>query len=135
MDSTITIQNAPWWQPHSHVLLKGLYLAEDEAYVANAIIAITGAGTASPQMETRTGDQTLLKVQRMVRQGTVAVMLRTGQKYEVSLPGEVGKLLPIDLAYIAAQIDATSQPMSAEAQKSFLASANGHAEANSHTVK
>lgn len=135
MDNSIAIQNAPWWQPHSHVLLKGLYLAEDDAFVANGIVAVTGVGTPNATMETRPGDQALLKVQRMVKQGTVAVMLRTGQKYEVNLPGEAGKLLPIDLAYITEQIDAMSQPMSAEEQASFLKSANAHAEENLHRVK
>lgn len=134
-ENTISIENAPWWQPHSHVLLKGLYLAEDEAFVANSIVSITGAGTANAAVETRAGDQALLKVQRMVKQGTVAVMLRTGQKYEVSLPGEVGKLLSVDISYIADQIDAMSKPMSAEEQAAFLASQNGHAEANFHKVK
>jgi hypothetical protein len=122
----IAITNAPWWANHSYVQLKGLYLAEDEAYVANSIVSITGAGTANTAIQTRAGDQAMLKVQRMVAQGTVSVMLRGGQKYEVSLPGEVGKLLSIDLAYISAQIDALSQPMSAEEQASFLASQNGH---------
>lgn len=131
----MTITNAPWWQNHSFCRLKGLYLAEDEAAVANSMVTITGAGTAQANVETRAGDQVLLKVQRMVVQGTVAVMLRTGQKYEVSLPGEVGKLLPTDLKYISDQIDAMSQPMSAEEQTAFLASQNGHVEGSLSVVK
>ncbi len=119
---TIAITNAAWWLNHSHVLIRGLYTAADEAFVANSIVTITGAGTAQASVETRAGDQALLKVQRMVLQGSVSVMLRGGQKYEVALPGEVGKLLPGDLAYISAQIDAMSQPMSAEEQADFLAS-------------
>lgn len=131
----LTIQPAPHWQPHSFVRLKGLYLAEDEAFVANSIVSISGAGTASAAVETRAGDQVLIKVQRMVIAGTVAVMLRGGAKYEVQLPGDVGKLLPVDLAYISEQIDAMSQPMSAEEQKAFLASQNGHSETNLSVVK
>lgn len=126
----ITIPNAPYWQPHSYCRLKGLYLAEDEAFVTNNVVSITGAGTQSASVETRAGDQAMLKVQRMVVAGTVAVMLRGGAKYEVSLPGEVGKLLPGDLAYISEQIDSMSQPMTAEEQQAFLASQNVPAEAN-----
>jgi hypothetical protein len=135
MDTTISIQNAPWWANHSHVILRGLYTASDEAHVTNSIVSVTGAGTANVGMETRAGDQAILKVQRMVAQGTVAVMLRSGHKYEVQLPGDAGKLLPTDLSYISAQIDALSQPMSAEEQTAFLASQNGHAEATLQVVK
>lgn len=129
--SEITIPNAPHWLNHSYCRLKGLYLAEDDAAISNAIVSITGAGTTNAAVETRAGDQTLLKVQRMVMAGTVAVMLRGGAKYEVNLPGEVGKLLPTDVAYISEQIDATSRPMSAEEQKAFLDSAKDHSGDNS----
>lgn len=131
----IGIDNAQHWLNHSYVQLKGLYLAEDEAHVANSIVSIQGAGTANPTMGMRAGDQNLIKVQRMVSEGKVAVMLRGGHKYEVNLPGEVGKLLPADLAYISAQIDAMSQPMSAEEQARFLASQNAPAEASLSVVR
>lgn len=131
MDNTIAIPNAPWWQPHSHVLLKGLYLTEDDAAITNqsqifSVNTQTGNAnnvTAQGQM----GSLAVLKVQRMVTQGTVAVMLRSGATYEVSLPRQAGKLLVPDLNYILTQIDAMSQPMSAEEQQLFLAPANGHA--------
>lgn len=133
--SEITITNAPHWLNHSYVRLKGLYLAEDEAAIANAMVSVTGAGTGNANVETRAGDQALLKIGRMVSAGTVAVMLRGGAKYEVSLPGDVGKLLPVDLAYISEQIDAISKPMSVEEQKAFLASQDGLLEGNLSLVK
>lgn len=129
-ENTIGITNAPWWLNHSSVVLKGLCLAEDDAWITNNIVSVQNAGTNNVSVETRTGDQALLKIQRMVKSGTVAVMLRGGQKYEVSLPSEVGKLLPVDAAYIVAQIDAMSQPMSAEEQANFLKSVNEQSEAN-----
>lgn len=131
----IAIPNAGHWLNHSHVLLKGLYLASDDAWVTNHIVSVTGAGTANVAMETRAGDQALLKVKRMVTEGRVAVLLRDGRKYEVSLPAEVESLLPTDLAYISEQIDALSRPMSAEEQTAFLASQNGRVEANLPAVK
>ena len=126
---TIGIPNAPYWLNHSHVELKGLYLAADDAWVGNQMVSVKGVG-ADAIVENRTGDQALLKIQRMVKSGTVAVMLRSGAIYEVNLPGDVAKLLPGDVAYINEQIDLAGQPMSAEEQAAFLASANGQSETN-----
>lgn len=124
MSNEIGLVNAPWWLPHSTVLLKGVLKASDEAWIQNSMISVTGAGQ-NAVVETNPGNSTILKVKRMVQQGTVAVMLRGGQKYEVSLPKDAGELLSADLAYIVGQIDAMSQPMSAEEQQAFLESANG----------
>ena len=81
------------------------------------------------------GSVAVLKVQRMVRQGTVAIMLRGGAKYEVSLPAQANKLTITDLNYIIGQIDVLSQPMSVEEQQAFLASANGHSTTNLETER
>lgn len=120
----IGLTNAPWWLNHSTVSLKGLYLAEDDAWVNNNIVRVQNANTPNASVETRPGDQAILKIQRMVQSGTVAVMLRGGATYSVSLPNEANKLLPADRDYILSQIDALSQPMSAEEQQAFLASAS-----------
>lgn len=131
-DNTIPIPNAPHWLNHSMVVLKGPVLAGDGAWVTNQIIAMENAHENGAS---HAGDQLLLKVKRMVKEGTVAVMLHGGATYEVSLPKDVDKLLLVDLVYIAQQIDTVSEPMSAEAQSDFLASANGRSEANLKVVK
>jgi hypothetical protein len=123
MSTEISIPNAPWWQNHSQVLLKGVLKASDEAWIQNKMISVSGVG-ANATVESNPGNSSILKVQRMVQQGTVSVMLKGGQKYEVSLPKDAGELLATDLAYINSQIDALSAPMSAEEQQAFLASAN-----------
>ena len=125
----IGIPNAPHWLNHSNVVLKGIYLAADEAWVTNQMVSVKNNGTEAT-VETRTGDQNLLKIQRMVKSGTVAVMLRNGSTYEVQLPQDAGKLLPSDAAYIVEQIDAAGKPMSAEEQAAFLASANAQSGTN-----
>lgn len=132
----ITIQNAPWWLNHSHVTLKGLMLAEDEAAIQNSMVSVTpGEGGSAAAITTRAGSQSILTVERMVKHGHVAVMLRGGAKYEVDIPAETGQLLAMDIAYIAAQITAMSKPMSAQEQADFLASANGHVEGSLVVVK
>lgn len=125
----IALPNAPHWLNHSNVVLKGIYLAADEAWVTNQMVSVKNNGTET-SVETRTGDQNLLKIQRMVKSGTVAVMLRNGSTYEVQLPQDAGKLLPSDAAYIVEQIDAAGKPMSAEEQAAFLASANAQSGTN-----
>lgn len=124
---TIGISNAPHWLNHSNVVLKGLYLAADEAWVTNQMVSVKNSG-GETSVETKTGDQALLKIQRMVKSGVVAVMLRNGSVYEVNLPQDAGKLLPSDVAYIVEQIDVAGKPMSAEEQAAFLASANAQSE-------
>ena len=131
-DNGITIPNAPWWQPHSHVLLKGLYLAEDDAYVTNqaSTFSVNGAGTANVTAQAQAGNQTIYKVQRMVKQGTVSILLRGGARYDVSLPAQANRLTITDINYIVGQIDNLSQPMSIEEQTAFLASQNEPAAAS-----
>jgi hypothetical protein len=126
---TIGIINAPHWLNHSYVTLKGLYLAADEAWVTNQMVSVKNNGTETT-VETRSGDQAMLRIQRMVTSGKVAVMLRNGSTYEVNLPQDAGKLLPSDMAYILEQIDAAGKPMSAEEQAAFLASANAQSATN-----
>lgn len=127
----IALKNAPHWMPHSHVLTKGRMTAGDSAEITNGMISVEMVGGA-PLVVTKAGNQNLLKVQRMVISGVVAVMLDNGddepEKYEVSLPEDAADLLPEDLDYICAQIDAKSKSLSMEEQKRFLNSANGHSE-------
>lgn len=131
MANTISITNAKWWLNHSHVELKGLFLEEDSAFIANNITSVQGAGTTDVSVQMKSGDQTTLKIQRMVQGGTVAVMLRDGSTKSVSLPKEAGKLLATDSAYIVSQIDAISRPMTEEEQIDFLKSANAQSETTS----
>ncbi len=103
---------------HSIVLLKGIQTLDDNAQVANA-------------SEGHRGDSARIKIQHMVTQGKVAVMLAPdGEKYEVDLPKDAGRLLDADALYILEQIEAVSKPMSMEEQKVFLARANGHSKAS-----
>lgn len=134
-DDTITLPNSPRWANHSFVRVRGLWTAADAASVQNAIVKVTNAGTSSASVETRTGDMTLLKVKRMVVEGVVSITLRGGRKYEVSLPGDAGKLLPLDLDYISDQIDALNELMDPEEQTDFLPSVNGRVKENSQKVK
>ena len=119
----LALKNAEWWLNHSHVLIKGRLTAGDNAVIANGVVQVEMQGK-EPVMVSKAGLANILKVQRMVTQGTVAVMLQGGQTYEVSLPGEVENLFPDDLSYICEQIDALSRPLSAQEQKDFLASAS-----------
>lgn len=123
----IALKNAPHWLNHSHVLIKGRLTAGDQAEIANGIVEVEVVN-GNPVVVTKAGNQGILKVQRMVVQGVVAVMLEEGETYEVELPGEAENLFPDDLDYICKQIDAKSKPLSAEDQQRFLASANGHSE-------
>lgn len=123
----LALKNAEWWLNHSHVLIKGRLTAGDNAVIANGVVQVEMQGK-EPVMVSKAGLANILKVQRMVTQGTVAVMLQGGQTYEVSLPGEVENLFPDDLSYICDQIDALSKPLSAQEQKDFLASANAPSE-------
>jgi hypothetical protein len=87
------------------------------------------------EVQTLQGSQGLLKLQRMVQKGSVvSVMLRSGDSYTVNLPDDAGKLLPVDVGYILAQINMVSQPMNEQEQKDFLASANAQSETNEPAV-
>ena len=123
----LALKNAEWWLNHSHVLIKGRLTAGDNAVIANGVVQVEMQGK-EPVMVSKAGLANILKVQRMVTQGTVAVMLQGGQTYEVSLPGEVENLFPDDLSYICEQIDALSKPLSAQEQKDFLAAASASSE-------
>jgi hypothetical protein len=133
--SPIGIANAPWWMNNSTVILKGLYLAEDDAYVANNLVSVQNPGESNMEVQTLQGSQGLLKLQRMVsKDSVVSVMLRSGDVHTVNLPSDAGQLLPIDVTYILTQINAMSQPMSAQEQIDFLASANAPSEETSQAA-
>lgn len=129
----IAIKNKDNWLNHSHVLTRGRMTAGDLAEINNGMVSVEVVNNV-PVVITKAGNQNILKVRRMVVQGTVAVLLNNGddepEKYEVSLPEQAEQLLPDDLDYICEQIDARSKPMSAEEQKRFLNGAGAHSEKN-----
>lgn len=125
-----SIPNAPHWLNHSFVIAKGRMLSGDVAEITNGMVTVEVVN-GTPIVITKAGSQNLLKVQRMITSGTVAVMDSDGEKYEVKLPDDAHLLYQEDLEYICAQIDAKSKPLSVEEQKRFLNSANGHSEAPS----
>ncbi len=129
----ISIPNAPWWLPHSQVIAKGRLLAGDTAAITNGVVSadvINGV----PVMVTKGGDLNIIKVQRMITYGKVAVMDPDGETHEVTLPAEAEHLFDDDLNYICAQIDAKSHPLSAEEQKRFLPAASVPSETSSKPV-
>ena len=134
-EPTFGIENAPWWLPHSQVLVREDYLAEDEAWIANQIVQVQNAGTQQASVSTQAGSLNILKVKRMVVQGVVAVKRANGRIKTVNLPHEAGKLLAQDLTYIASQIDALNAPMTAGEQAAFLPTANAPSEGNLTLVK
>lgn len=134
-ESTIGIDNAPWWQPHSMVVLKEDYTAADEEWVQKRSggMSIQKSGSADLQMGRSRG---ILQIERMVQPGSVvAVERRNGRVKTVHLPQEAEKLLLTDLAYIVQQIEMLNNVMTPEEQESFLASANGHSETSLQRVK
>lgn len=131
----IALKNASHWLNHSHVLIKGRITAGDMAAITDSMVSVDMASNGTPVVITRAGRQSILKVQRMVTQGTVAVMLDEGETYEVKLPGEAEDLLPEDIDYICAQIDAKGKPLNAEEQQRFLNSASAPAEGSLSTMR
>lgn len=137
-ENTIGIDNAPWWLPHSIVVLKEDYTAADETWVQKNMIKFGTEGrganmTPDMQMGKERG---VLQAERMVQPGSVvAVMRRNGRVKTVHLPQEAESLLLPDLNYIINQIDALNEVMTPEEQANFLPSANGHAEAHLSPVK
>jgi hypothetical protein len=121
---TIDIDNAPWWEPGSGVVLKEDLLAEDEAYINNRLMKVTGLESGNPQMENQSGSQGIFKVERMIIRGTVIVKRPGNRVKRVSLPEGAGQLMARDLAYIVKQIDRLNPPMSAEEQRDFLPTAS-----------
>jgi hypothetical protein len=127
----IPIPNAEWWMPHSQCIAKGRLLAGDTAAITNGIVS-ADIVNGTPVMVTKGGNINILKVQRMISYGKVAVMDPDGEIHEVTLPEQADQLFDTDLNYICAQIDAKSRPLTLEEQKAFLASANGRLETSSN---
>lgn len=126
---SIPIDNAPWWEDGSSVSIKEDYLAEDEAYVNNGMMKVVGLESGKPEMQNNSGSQGILKVERMVIQGTVRVKRGDAKRgteriKTVLLPQDARLLMARDLNYIVKQIDAYNPPMTAEEQESFLPSAS-----------
>lgn len=137
-EEPICIDNAAWWLPHSHVLIKEDYTAADEAWVQARMvkIGVQGAGMkATPDM--RMGkERGILQVERMVMPGSVvAVQRRNGRVKTVNLPQEAENLLLTDLAYIISQIEALNEVMAPEEQESFLPGALVPSETSLKMVK
>ncbi len=126
----LSIPNAPWWLNHSQVLAKGRLLAGDTAAITNDLVETTVVN-GIPVMSNKGGNMNILKVQRMITYGKVAVMDPDGETHEVTLPDQADQLFDTDLNYICAQIDAKSRPLSIEEQKRFLNSVNGRLETDS----
>lgn len=131
-EEPICIDNAAWWLPHSHVLVKEDYTAADEAWVQARMvkIGVQGTGTkATPDMQIGK-ERGILQVERMVVAGSVvAVQRRNGRVKTVNLPQEAESLLLTDLAYIIGQIEALNEVMTPEEQTDFLPSAGEPSEA------
>jgi hypothetical protein len=121
---TVDIANASWWEPGSGVVIKEDLLAEDEAYIANHMMIVSGLESGKPQMENQSGAQGIFKVERMVVRGTVIVKRPGDRIKRVLLPEQAGQLMARDLAYIVKQIDTLNPPMSAEEQADFLPAAS-----------
>ena len=132
---TIQIPNAKWWLPHSHVIVKEDFLAEDEAWINNQLSKIQGYGSNKPTMEMLVGNVRILTVQRMVTSGVVAVKRGGDRVKTVALPHEANKLLKSDLDYIFGEIDKLNPDMTEEEQQDFLPSANGASLTNLEMVK
>ena len=127
---TIGIPNAKWWLPHSHVVIKEDFLAEDQEWIGNQTNRVIGAGTPMAQVVTQLGSANVLLVKRMVTQGVVAVKRANDRIKTVHLPAEAGQLLSADLEYIAQQIAQHNTPMTEEQQEDFLPSADEPSAAN-----
>lgn len=123
--NTITIDNAPHWLNHSHVVIKADFLAEDQEWIANQSTQVINPGTTFARVESKLGSANLLVVKRMVIEGIVAVKRHGGRIKTVRLPQESHLLLASDLDYIVAQINKFNEPMTEEEQTDFLPSANG----------
>jgi hypothetical protein len=133
-ENTIAIENASWWMAHSQVVVKEDYLATDEAWVNDQLIAIgvKGQGAkATPDMRMTGKDRSTLIAQRMVCPGSVvAVRRRSGRVHTVQLPQEADQLLYVDLIYIIQQIEYLNAPMTAEELAAFLPSAKESSKAS-----
>ena len=135
-EPTIQIKNAPWWLPHSLVIIKEDYTAADESWVQRHMVklGVSGKGAnATPDMQFGK-ERGVLQVERMVIPGSVvAVQRRNGRIKTVHLPQEAEDLLLAVLSYIIPQIDQHNAVMTTEEQEHFLASANEHSKASLET--
>lgn len=135
---TVAIQNAHWWQNHSHVLVKEDYVASDEAWINKQLITINTTGTGSrtkPDVQMSEKDRNVLIVERMVQPGSVVAVQRSaGRVKTVRLPQEAAQLLYPDLIYIVQQIEVLNLPMDTQEQENFLPDANAPVETNSETT-
>lgn len=137
-EEPIAIPNAPWWLPHSHVLLKEDYTAADESWVlARTAKMSVQAGSTKATGEVQMGkDRGVLQIERMTIPGSVvAVQRRNGRVKTVHLPQEAEKLLVTDLAYIIGQIEALNEVMTPEEQADFLPGAPAPSEEPLRMVK
>lgn len=126
----IGIENAKWWLPQSHVVIKEDLLVSDQEWITNQTIKIaavgnTNGGNGNAEVESRLGSANRLLIERMVVEGVVAVSRPRGRVKTVHLPAEASQLLQADLDYIVEQINALTQPMTAAEQKDFLPGAKG----------
>lgn len=129
-EPSITIDNAPWWQSGSGVVIREDMLAEDDAAITNAAIRIVGLDSQAPTMVNETGSVGIIKVKRMVLHGTVIVNRPGGRVKTVLLPHDAGKLLVVDLNYIVKQIDFFNAPMTEIEKKGSSSGANGQGPAH-----
>jgi len=129
-DDVMSIPNAPHWLNHSHVEIRPDVLASDQEWIANQTNHVVNPGTQFARIEVSTGSANILLVKRMVVSGVVAVNRPGGRVKTVALPQDADKLLSYDLDYIAEQISALNEPMSAQAQTDFLPSASAPSAGN-----
>lgn len=136
-EDTVQIPNAPWWEPHSHVIVREDFLAEDEAWIQNHLGQKfkLDKNTQNPTVDMLVGNVNILMIQRMVTGGIVAVKRGSGRVKTVSLPTEAGKLLKNDIDYILAEINKLNPDMTEEEQEDFLPSANGRSKTSLEVVK
>jgi len=136
-EDTVQIPNAPWWLPHSHVIVKEDFLASDEAWIQNHLgnKMKIDKNSKNPEVDMLMGNVNILLVARMVVQGVVAVKRTSDRIKTVSLPAEADKLLKNDIDYICAEINRLNPDMEEDEQEDFLAGANGHSKTSLELVK
>ena len=137
-ESTMGIDNAPWWLPHSMVVIKEDYTAADESWVQKRMgkLVMQGSGSKATADVEPGKERGVLQVERMVQPGSVvAVQRRNGRVKTVHLPEEAEQLLYTDLAYIIQQIELANEVMAPEEQADFLPGVNGRSETHLSPVK
>lgn len=113
----IGIPNAPWWNNNSTVVVKEDYLAQDEAWVLNQVVALS----SDDMQDIQTKHIDILKVRRMVQPGSVVAVNRAnGRVKTVQLPQDASQLLWNDVEYILKEINRLNVPvMTPDEQKTF----------------